>query len=134
VDAGSTISRLVAIAGPLKGSSFPLEQRQFAIGRDDSNQLIIADNTISRRHCVLERTADGVVVRDLGSRAGTLVNGTATAEVLLQHGDRLAVGDSAFMFLAEASEPEFPLVELYDQAVSDDSTVQLDPAIFGPQR
>src|SRR5271169_3859678 len=103
--------RLVGIAGPLKDSTFPLEQQRFSIGRDPSNQISVADNTISRRHCVLEKTAGGFVVRDLGSRAGTVVNGAATANVLLQHGDRIAVGDSTFLYLAEAGEPR---LELYD--------------------
>lgn len=62
----------------MKNSTFPLEQERLSIGRDPSNQLAIADNRISRRHCMLERTADGFVVRDLGSRTGTLVNGTVT--------------------------------------------------------
>jgi len=119
--------RLVGIAGPFKDSSFPLERQQFSIGRDPSSQIFIADNSISRRHCVLERTADGFVVRDLSSRAGTLVNGTVTAEVLLQHGDRIAVGDSTFMYLADAGETALPTVELYDQALADESTVQLPP-------
>ena len=124
---GPTIPRLVGIAGPLKDSIFPLEQQQFSIGRDPSNQLSLADNSILRRHCVLERTADGFVVRDLGSRCGTRVNGAVTAEMLLQHGDRIAVGHSAFMYLAEAGGPASPTVELYDQVLADESTVQLPP-------
>ena len=119
--------RLVGIAGPLKDSTFPLDQQQFSIGRDPSNQLSIADSTLSRRHCVLEKTADGFVVRDLGSRAGTVVNGAATTNVLLQHGDRIAVGDSTFLYLAETGESPPPTVELYDQSLGDESTVQLPP-------
>ncbi len=119
------VPRLVGIAGPLKDSTFPLDQQRFSIGRDPSNQLSIADNTISRRHCVLEKTADGFVMRDLGSRAGTVVNGAVTTNVLLQHGDQIAVGDSTFLYLAEAGELPPSRVELYDQALADESTVQV---------
>lgn len=70
--------RLLAIAGTLKDSTFSLAQPEFSIGRDPANQLSIADTTVSRRPCVLERTAEGLVLRDLGSRSGTRVNGAPT--------------------------------------------------------
>jgi pSer/pThr/pTyr-binding forkhead associated (FHA) protein len=78
VNARSMAPRLLAIAGTLKDSTFSLAQPEFSIGRDPANQLSIADTTVSRRHCVLERTAEGFVVRDLGSRSGTRVNGAPT--------------------------------------------------------
>ena len=117
--------RLLAIAGPFKDASFPLVRREFSIGRDASNQLSIADSTLSRRHCVLEQTADGFLVRDLGSRAGTQVNGSVTSEVLLQHGDHITVGGSAFMYLADGGEPALAAIKLYDQEIAEASTVQL---------
>jgi len=125
MNTGSMAPRLVGIAGPLKDSTFPLEQQRFSIGRDPSNQLSIADNTISRRHCVLEKTADGFVVRDLGSRSGTVVNGASTSNALLQHGDRIALGDYAFVYLTETGEAEPASVELYDQALTNEPTVRL---------
>jgi transcriptional regulator with GAF, ATPase, and Fis domain len=119
--------RLVGLAGPFKDSSFPLEQQEFSIGRDPTNELSLADRSVSRRHCVLEKTDNGFLVRDLGSLGGTLVNGTVTSAALLQHGDRIGIGSSAFMYLAKAGESPVPSVELYDQAITDGSTVQLPP-------
>ena len=125
MNSGPTIPRLVGIAGPLKDSTIPLDKPQVSIGRDASNQLSIADNRVSRRHCVLERTADGFVVRDLGSRSGTRVNGGVTAQALLQHGDQIALGNSAFLYLSESVEAPASTVELYDQALAQESTLQL---------
>ena len=93
---GPITPKLVGIAGPLKDSIFSLEQQQFSICRDPSNELSLTDRSVSRRHCVLEKTANGFLMRDLGSLGGTLVNGAVTAQALLQHGDRIAVGSSAF--------------------------------------
>jgi GAF domain-containing protein len=111
----------------LKDSIFSLEQQQFSIGRDPSNELSLTDRSVSRRHCVLEKTADGFLMRDLGSLGGTLVNGAVTAQALLQHGDRIAVGSSAFMYVDKAGESPAPSVELYDQAIADGSMLQLPP-------
>ncbi len=52
--------RLVAIAGPLAGSSLPLARQNMSVGRDESNDLVIADVSVSPRHCVLT-CADGRV-------------------------------------------------------------------------
>ena len=127
MSAASITPRLVGITGPLKDSVFPLEQQQFSIGRDPSNELSLTDRRVSRRHCVLEKTADGFLIRDLGSLGGTQVNGAVTSQVLLQHGDRIAVGSSAFMYLAQADDSPVPSVELYDQAIADGSALQLPP-------
>lgn len=46
------------------------------IGREDStNDIILHDSTISRVHARLVRRHQAVIVQDLGSRLGTLVNG-----------------------------------------------------------
>ena len=122
--------RLVAITGPCKHASFALEQEQFSIGRDASNQLSLADTLVARRHCVLVRKPEGFLVRDLGSRSGTLVNGATTSEVLLQHGDRIAVGDSTFMFLEHDGEltapnPAGPNIAFYDLPLPEKSVLEL---------
>ena len=122
--------RLLAIDGPLKDASFPLAHPEFFIGRDPSNQLSIGDNTVSRRHCVLQKTGEGFLMRDLGSRAGTLVNGSPTNQVLLQHGDQITVGGSAFMYLEENAESSSTGVELYDQEIPGNSTVQLPQEVL----
>ena len=50
-------------------------------------------DAISRRHCVIVTTDNEVVVRDLNSRNGTLVNDQRiTEETVLLHGDILRVG------------------------------------------
>ena len=124
---GPITPKLVGIAGPLKDSIFSLEQQQFSIGRDPSNELALTDRSVSRRQCVLEKTADGFLMRDLGSLGGTLVNGAVTAQALLQHGDRIPVGNSSFMYVDKAGESPVPSVELHDQAIASGSMLQLPP-------
>jgi Nif-specific regulatory protein len=91
--------RLLAIAGPLKDSTFALPSGEIHIGRDPANLLSISDPSLSRRHCALSRDGDGYKIRDLASRNGTLVNGVAVKEARLRHGDQIAVGDSIFVLL-----------------------------------
>ena len=66
------------------------------IGRGADVDLRIVDRWISRRQCVLEEADGGVVVRDLGSSNGTLVNRQPVRESRLVAGDRLTVGMTTF--------------------------------------
>lgn len=85
----------------------PLETERVSLGKDESNDIALADDTtVSRLHAVLERFAAGWSVRDLGSRNGTFVNGERVfAERRLQHGDELRLGRSRLVFRASAVRP-----------------------------
>ena len=121
--------RLVAIAGPLKDSSFALPVGELSIGRDAANTLAISDPSVSRRHCVVTRSGETFKVRDLDSRNGTLVNGTPVQEHILHHGDQLSVGDSLFVFLLhDTEEGALPSQVVFEEGSPARSTVRLKPA------
>jgi len=84
---------------------FPIE-----LGRGQNVGLQIEDRWLSRRHCALDLDEAGtLVVRDLGSRHGTFVNGQQIVECRLAPGDELCIGLSHF--LAEY-EPESAVIAL----------------------
>ncbi|MGA8489939.1 MAG: sigma 54-interacting transcriptional regulator, partial [Terriglobales bacterium] len=119
--------RLLAIAGPLKDSTFALPNGEIHIGRDPSNLLSISDPSLSRHHCALSRDGDGYKIRDLDSRNGTSVNGVAVKETRLRHGDQISVGDSIFLLLLhdDTDEPAVGRVEYEDSLTQ--ATAQLRP-------
>jgi len=63
------------------------------IGRDEECQVRLASSDVSRHHCLLRLTPEGVVARDLDSRNGTYLNETLMEEeTLLKAGDVLRIG------------------------------------------
>ena len=92
-------AKLVVLSGALCGEALALNAPQTAIGRDPDNHLSIADQLLSRRHCMVEAASDGFLLRDLGSANGTYVNGTAVTARVLQHGDRIRAGNSLLLFV-----------------------------------
>lgn len=68
-----------------------LTAERLTMGRDPSNALVLSEPEASRRHAEIGKTPDGIFVRDLGSHAGTRVNGARVTEVWLQPGDRVQV-------------------------------------------
>ena len=91
--------RLTAISGRLKGSVFTIEDLPVVIGRDTTATLCIADASVSRRHSQIEKEREEFVILDLESLNGTFINDVPVKRRQLQHGDRVRIGDSQFLFL-----------------------------------
>jgi pSer/pThr/pTyr-binding forkhead associated (FHA) protein len=82
-----------------------LTDAEYIVGSDTASATIaIEDPTVSQLHAVLERVGTTWLVRDLGSRNGTSVNGVRLAAVhQLRHGDEILVGRTRVVFRDAAS-------------------------------
>lgn len=90
---GSSLAVQVTIlSGSRKGAGFALTQR-LTIGKAPDNDIVLSDDTVSRHHCELVRTSDGIVIRDLGSTNGTRVSGARVQEGTFPPGTVLKVGE-----------------------------------------
>jgi len=76
-----------------RGSARSVERRA-----DRDLVLRVADARMSSTHFVIRRSEQGFVVRDQGSRNGTLRNGEVVAEAALEDGDVLEAGRTFFVF------------------------------------
>ncbi len=72
------------------------------LGRDPSSDVVLNDPKCSRRHAVVELTAEGIVVRDAGSSNGIHLNGKRVERGCVVPGDVLRLGDVTLTVLAEA--------------------------------
>ena len=82
--------QLVVVRGKPEGKVIPLVGPSFKIGRGETCHLRPNSEQVSREHAEFTISGEAVVVRDLGSRNGTLVNGKAlTAERVPAEGPRL---------------------------------------------
>src|SRR5262245_60936208 len=99
-------SRLIAVAGPLSGTSLPLSQPEVFIGRDEDNQVALADPSVSPRHCVFASAGNRVTIRSLDRDNPTFVNGLPVEERPLENGDELQIGGS--LFVVRLSDREQP--------------------------
>ncbi|MEM6454594.1 MAG: FHA domain-containing protein [Acidobacteriota bacterium] len=72
--------------------SFLIGPGEHLVGSLVSCDIALPVTGVSRRHAQLQVTAEGVAVRDLGSRNGTTLNGDTVKEGLAKSGDRLRFG------------------------------------------
>jgi pSer/pThr/pTyr-binding forkhead associated (FHA) protein len=91
---------------PVKKYTF--EKDEIAIGRDATCDIVIENIGASRRHAVIEKTAEGYVLSDLQSHNGTFVNGEKIFHHRLGETDEFFIGKFAFQF--ESLEPVVQVV------------------------
>ena len=73
-----------------------------SIGRDPSNDLVLPDAMVSRRHALIECRGSQFYLRDCNSSNGSLVNGDRVTERSLRDGDLVAIGSARLLFREEA--------------------------------
>ena len=90
--------QLIMRSGPTPGAAFMLEGDQLTIGRDATNDIVINDAEISRRHARLTFQGGKYVLEDLGSTNGTFVNGQRLAGPrVLKAGEVVSFGEQIIL-------------------------------------
>ncbi|HYH84466.1 MAG TPA: sigma 54-interacting transcriptional regulator [Pyrinomonadaceae bacterium] len=120
--------KLAVVAGPLKDTAFELGEEDVSVGRESSNLVSIPDSLLSRRHCLVRREGAGHKLVDLDSLNGTFVNGKPVRERLLEHGDRISIGETRLVFLqhdSDASASGSSPVEVSERELTAHSTLRM---------
>jgi pSer/pThr/pTyr-binding forkhead associated (FHA) protein len=97
-----------------------------AVGRDETADVAIRDDTLSRRHFVIWREGNSFLIKDLDSQNGTWVDGQKAQGTKLCHNVCIVAGRTLFMF-SEHPLPTSPA--LNPLAVPCDSAVVLPAAL-----
>lgn len=71
---------LAVLAGPDAGAWIALGTDPIRVGRDPRSELPLSDPAVSFRHAVIEPTATGLVIHDLGSTNGVVVDGVPAGD------------------------------------------------------
>jgi pSer/pThr/pTyr-binding forkhead associated (FHA) protein len=91
-----------------------------AVGRDETADVTIRDDTLSRRHFLIWREGDSFLIKDLNSQNGTWVDGQRAQGTKLSHNVCIVAGRTLFLFSEHplpASPALKPLAALDDTAV-----------------
>jgi predicted component of type VI protein secretion system len=74
-------------------TQWPLAKSSIIIGRETESDVQIADRQVSRQHAEVTRTDQGFMLRDLGSKNGTFLNGEPVSQEprLMRNGDDVGI-------------------------------------------
>ncbi|MEM1418438.1 MAG: GGDEF domain-containing protein [Myxococcota bacterium] len=70
------------------------------LGRGSENTIVLENDSVSRRHCKIEKRGRSYFVQDQSSTNGTYVNDVMITDYQLARGDQVKVGDTIFKFLS----------------------------------
>ncbi len=85
--------RLVPLEG---GNTIELSRDLTVVGRKEDCDLRLDHKSISKFHCVIVRMENTLLLRDLGSTNGTMVNGKRIRRATLKNNDRLNIANLPF--------------------------------------
>ena len=95
---------LVALIGPNRGARFLLSENSTSIGRATDADIFLDDVTVSRKHCIIEKSDYAgkriFKLKDSGSLNGSYINGALVADALLSDGDEVQVGKFRMHFFS----------------------------------
>ena len=87
-------TRVAVIRGPDTGLSTETASKPIRVGTAAENDLVLTDNTVSRRHCAIEPTEGGFRLRDEGSTNGILLSGMRVFDAVLHGAAQIQLGET----------------------------------------
>jgi hypothetical protein len=100
-----SVARLVLKTTGKEDRSFPMSRDSSTLGRHRNNDIVITDPKVSSFHARIDRTTEGHVLVDLGSRNGSFVNGRRVSNQALANGDELRVGTAKLNYQIDFTTP-----------------------------
>jgi predicted component of type VI protein secretion system len=98
--APAAYAELLVTHGAEHIASWPLRPGRLSIGRAADNEVQLKAPYVSRHHCQVVTVGNVSTIEDLGSVNGICVNGKVVKRHVLQHEDRIALGEHALTYLA----------------------------------
>ena len=94
----TTVAQLTIISGEGQGTTIPLTEQEYLVGRHRDNTIQLTDLGVSGFHARLYRGPDGYVIEDLKSRNGVWLNATRVFHATLQDKDTIRLGATDLTF------------------------------------
>lgn len=113
ITARETMAVLRAVDGPFAGQDFSVARGHSFVGRAETNDIVLADPSVSKRHARLE-VSSFVELVDLNSANGVQVDGQTVSRARIEPGQRFVIGGTTFalFYSAEVDQgAEDPVLE-----------------------
>jgi transcriptional regulator with GAF, ATPase, and Fis domain len=96
------------LAGPDVGKSVRMDKPLYRIGSHESNDLVLADDSVSKHHLELSVVPDGYRLVDLSSSNGTFMGGVKVGEIAIVEPVTLQLGTTTLKIAPASIEAEVP--------------------------
>ena len=130
-DKGVRTAYLIVLQGADVGEMFKIEGAEMIIGRGQQATLRLNDDGVSRKHARLVRLGDSVILEDMNSANGTVVNGKRVTTHELVDGDKIRFGSTTILKFTHQDDIDQDFQKrMYDAAIRDSLTKVYNKAHF----
>ncbi len=98
--AGNDCVVVIYSADPRQFGKRYVLREKVTIGRGNDANIVLDNDSVSRRHCEIVSRGAGWAVVDSNSTNGTYVNGDLVRDRLLARGDQIKIGDTIVKYLS----------------------------------
>lgn len=113
---------LVVYYGQQIGRRFFLDKPELVIGRSDTTDVRVDQDSVSRQHASIKLESHRYMLQDLGSTNGTFINDMQIEKRALQDGDLIRIGQTIFKYLSGSNIETKYHEEIYHLAATDGLT------------
>ncbi len=113
---------LVVINGGELGQKYEIPEGSTILGRSTRADICVNEESVSRKHAVIENDGQELLIRDLDSTNGTRINDRLVTERILRDGDQMRVGRTIFKFLSGTNVEAAYHEEIYRLTTTDGLT------------
>ncbi|MEE8410556.1 MAG: GGDEF domain-containing protein [Myxococcota bacterium] len=121
---------LVVFYGQSLGKRYFLDHAELVVGRSDSANIQVEQESISRHHAKFVTKGSHTVVHDLGSTNGTFVNDQQITNSELRDGDLVRLGQTIFKYLSGSNIESKYHEEIYRLTTIDGLTQAFNKRYF----
>jgi diguanylate cyclase (GGDEF)-like protein len=122
---------LIVLAGSNVGEMYRLEEGETVLGRGQSVAVRLTDDGISRKHARIVQHGGEVIIEDLQSSNGTIVNGAPVTMQMLKDGDKIRIGSTTILkFTYNDQLDESFQQQMYEAALRDGLTKAYNKKYF----
>jgi diguanylate cyclase (GGDEF)-like protein len=122
---------LIVLAGSNVGEMYRVEEGETFLGRGQNTTIRLNDDGISRRHARIVQHGGEVMIEDLKSSNGTIVNGAPVTMQLLKDGDKIRLGSTTILkFTYNDHLDESFQQQMYEAALRDGLTKAFNKKYF----
>ena len=126
----TTMGKLVLFLADGTTLDIPFDKARLSVGRRNSNDVCLPYPPVSGEHTIFVIVPTGVVVEDLGSTNGTLVNGKRVSRYFLHDRDKIEIGRQKLVYLKDVNDTVVPAAakpEVVVRAKAGTETVGTEP-------
>ena len=107
---------LLVLSGRDSGNYFSLDGDVSVLGRDESCDVQIVDEMVSRRHLEIRQADEKHVLKDLESANGVKINGhQVSKEITLHDRDAITIGETKLLYTEKRIRDLDTAIDIFKQ-------------------